>query len=123
MEDDVVPSSPAAFTVAVSMSLPQTATPAAPRGYASAPPKPPWHSVRLAKKVHSRTPAMLAAQHVLMKKLGITGDQPPNSDNVEAYVQAFHRGLTEDQARLIAELFIEHMPLPSIVGEEDGEAS
>lgn len=53
-----------------------------------------------------------------MKKLGLTGDQPPKADDVEAYIQAFRWGLTEEQAKLITKLFLEHTPAPTEVGAD-----
>lgn len=53
---------------------------------------------------------MVAAQNVLLNKLGITTDAPPVPADIEAYVQTFQNGLTEEQARLIDELLMDYVP-------------
>lgn len=52
----------------------------------------------------------MAAQNVLMRKLNITQDAPPEVDEIEAYINTFRRGLTEEQVRLIDELFVDYVP-------------
>lgn len=57
-----------------------------------------------------RTPALVAAQNILMKKLNITGDGPPEAEDVEACIDTFRRGLTEEQVQFIDELFVDYVP-------------
>ena len=76
-------------------------------------------SVRLAKKARQRTPAVVAAQNVLLKKLGFAAEEPPTADDVDRYVQTFRDGLTEEQVKTIDELFVDHVPIdPDSVEEE-----
>lgn len=122
MKTGVVPTSHASFAATVARPTPP-AIGGLPhrRRSTSAPPKPPRRSTRLAKKGHTRTPALLAAQNVLMRKLGITGDHPSTADHIDEYIEAFRQGLSEEQARLIAELFIEHAPSPLDAAEDEPE--
>lgn len=62
-----------------------------------APIQPPRRSQRLAKKIRARTPAIVAAQNVLLRKLGITSNEPPVPEHIDQYLQAFSNGLTEEQ--------------------------
>jgi hypothetical protein len=54
----------------------------------------PRHSSRLAKKAMHRTPTVVAAQNVLMRKLGISGEELEPSD-FEKYLQMFREGLSD----------------------------
>jgi hypothetical protein len=52
-----------------------------------------------------RMPTVAAAQNVLMRKLGVTDDGELQSSDFEKYLQMFREGLTEQQIKLILELF------------------
>jgi hypothetical protein len=66
----------------------------------------PHRSARLAKKALPHTPALVAAQNVLLKKLGLLVDQEITPDNLNWYIQMFKTGLSEEQAHLIIDLFV-----------------
>jgi hypothetical protein len=67
----------------------------------------PWHSARLAKKARSRTPAVAAAQNVLMKKLGISKERQLETVDFERYITIFEKVLIDEQIKLIRDLFME----------------
>lgn len=119
-----IPTSPSGFGEAVAAPVPQAicSTPCRRRARHPAPPRPPRHSTRLAKKARSRTPALVAAQNVLLKKLNITHDAPPEAADIETYIDIFQRGLSEEQARLIGELFVDYVPAAAEQEVKDGAA-
>lgn len=120
MTEGVIPSSPSDLAAAVSRPLPASVCFALTRRRAKlAQPQVQRRSVRLAKKARTRTPAVVAAQNVLMRKLQFTQDAPPTSADIEAYINTFQQGLTEEQARLILELFAVHVPAPMQETVED----
>lgn len=83
--------------------------------------EPPRRSQRLTKKSRRWTPAVVAAQNVLLHKLGITMDEALVADDIDQYAHAFRDGLTEEQANMITELFTEHIPEASEHAEADAE--
>lgn len=89
-----------------------------PCGRRGRPARLPRRSSRLVKKTRNRTPAVLAVQNVLMRKLGITVDAPPEADDFAEYERIFHLGLTPAQVELIKELFHPHA---SVGGETQVE--
>lgn len=112
MQEGHIPSTPAEFDSLVTGQVqpPVCDAPRRRRARIAAPPHSPRRSVRLAMKSRRRTPALLAAQNVLLKKLGLTAEAPPEADDIVAYIHTFQNGHTEDQARLIDELFIDYVP-------------
>lgn len=107
------PSNQDEFRRATSHPLPSMAAPALPpcrRRRIHTLAEPPRRSERLAKKSRRRTPALVAAQNVLLRKLGITVGEAPESTHIDQYIRAFREGLTEEQARMITELFVEYIP-------------
>lgn len=94
-------------------------TPQRRHGRLVTPALPPRCSARLAKKAHNRTPTLLAAQNVLLKKLNITKDAPSEPADIQSYIDTFNRGLTVDEARLIAELFIDFVPIDGTPTSQD----
>jgi hypothetical protein len=56
----------------------------------------PRRSSRLAKKACGHTPAIAAAQNILMKKLGIVGAQQQESSEFEQYLKIFKEVLTAE---------------------------
>lgn len=52
----------------------------------------------------------MAAQNVLLQKLGISVDAPPEANDYNQYVRAFAEGLMEEQVRMIDELFACQIP-------------
>ncbi|OEL37854.1 hypothetical protein BAE44_0001127 [Dichanthelium oligosanthes] len=81
---------------------------------------PPHRSSRLAKKAVCRTPSLIAAQNLLMRKLGLSGDSQLESGDFDRYIQMFKNGLTEEQTKLISELFVCSVPASvGLVGSEE----
>jgi hypothetical protein len=72
----------------------------------------PHHSTRLAKKAGRRMPAVAAAQNVIMWKLGLASNEHIETEDFSAYINLFRDGLSEDQARMIDELFMDKPPSP-----------
>lgn len=85
--------------------------------------QPPRRSIRLAKKSKNRTLALAAAQNVLMRKLGLTTEGPPENEDFCKYIQVFREGLTEQQVQLIQELFYAYVPTAEYQAGEDGQDS
>jgi hypothetical protein len=63
----------------------------------------------VAKKIVHRTTALTTAQNVLMRKLGIFGESQLEASNFERYLKLFNEGLTEEQVKLIKELFMDRL--------------
>jgi hypothetical protein len=80
------------------------------------PPPPPalasQHSARLAKKSCNHTTAIVAAQNVLIRKLGLVLGSQMDTMTFEKYLKLFQEGLSEEQAQMIAELFATQLPVP-----------
>jgi hypothetical protein len=68
----------------------------------------------LAKKACGHTPAVAAAQNMLMKKLGITKAQQLEATDFERYLKLFKEGLSEEQTKVIQDLFKVHDLQPSV---------
>jgi hypothetical protein len=80
----------------------------------------PRHSACLAKKATNRTPAVVAAQSLLVCKLGFLQAQNEiQSTNFDRYIQLFAEGLKEEQAQAIMELFMDHVPPPELAESVD----
>jgi hypothetical protein len=58
-------------------------------------------SVRVAKKVVSRPPAVVVAQNLLMRKLGLTSSSSIETQDFDHYIKVFVDGLTVEQSNLI----------------------
>ncbi|OEL22976.1 hypothetical protein BAE44_0016005, partial [Dichanthelium oligosanthes] len=71
---------------------------------------PPRRSSRLARKAVRRTPALVAAQNLLMRKLRLSGEAQLETANFDRYIQLFQNGLSEDQTKLIGDLFVCSVP-------------
>jgi hypothetical protein len=54
-----------------------------------------FHSTRLAKKAFCRAPVVVAAQNLLMMKLGLSKDEQLEVVDFEKYVHMFEEGLSE----------------------------
>jgi hypothetical protein len=65
----------------------------------------PHRRTRLAKKAASRSPAVVAAQNLLMKRHGLLSDGKVDTVSFDRYIKLFADGLSEQQAELIAGLF------------------
>jgi hypothetical protein len=77
-------------------------------------------SARVAKIAHSRTPAVAAAQNVLMKKLGISSEPQLDAADFERYISIFENGLTDEQIMLIRELFqADDAPLAGALADQE----
>jgi hypothetical protein len=59
------------------------------------------------KKNANRAPAATAAQNVLMRKLGLATSQHVETEDFASYISLFQDGLSEEQARIIDELFVD----------------
>jgi hypothetical protein len=57
-------------------------------------------------------PAVAAAQNIIMRKLGLASSEHIETEDFSAYVNLFHDGFYEDQARMIDELFMDKPPVP-----------
>lgn len=113
MVDGFIPSFPPGFCETLKAPLPPAicSEPRRRQARVTIPPRPPRRSTRLAKKARSCTLALLVVQNVLLKKLNITKDAPPEAADIQAYINKFNQGLTVDEAQLIEELFVDHVPM------------
>jgi hypothetical protein len=80
----------------------------------------PHRSARLAKKALPRTPALVATQNVLLKKLGLLVDLEITPDNLNRYIQMFKTGLSEEQAHLIIDLFVVQGAISLLSKDDEG---
>jgi hypothetical protein len=67
----------------------------------------------LAKKASHRVPTVAVAQNILMKRLGLVAEQHVESDDFNTYINLFRDGLSEEQARIIDDLFMDKPPVPT----------
>ncbi|OEL17370.1 hypothetical protein BAE44_0021611 [Dichanthelium oligosanthes] len=110
------PTSPAAFAQALRKPLGDSILqpplpPRRPRNRAP-PAASPCRSNRLARKALHRTPSLLAAQNILMHKMGLSGHSQLESSDFDRYVKIFKNGLSEEQVKQIRELFSSSVPAP-----------
>jgi hypothetical protein len=75
-------------------------------------------SIHLAKKAATRPLAVVAAQTLLMRKLGISSGPSIETVDFDRYVKAFTGGLTLERANIIDELFMNMVCAPDLVEEE-----
>jgi hypothetical protein len=76
----------------------------------------PPQSARLVKKAANRTPAVFAAKNLLMRKLKLLEVQNKiDSTDLDRYIRLFAEGLSEVQAQMIRELFMDHVSAPLLV--------
>jgi hypothetical protein len=115
MEHGIIPSSPASFTQLVAAPLAGLTLPTPPLWRRPPPVVVPHRSAHLAKKVARRSPAVVVAQNLLMKKLGLLLEGWVDSESFDCYVQMFIDGLTEHQVELIVGDFMPHAPVPDEV--------
>jgi hypothetical protein len=115
MQAGRLPSSPNALCAAISKPLPAAVGAFQPlrRWVRQTSIAPPRRSVRLAKKAGRRVPTVAAAQNVLMKRLGLVAEQHVESDDFNTYINLFRDGLSEEQARIIDDLFMDKPPAPT----------
>jgi hypothetical protein len=76
-------------------------------------------SIRLVKKAMGRPPAVVAAQNLIMQKLGLSNPDMEEVQGFEKYVKILADGLTEEKAHIIDELFMCHVLMSEPVGDED----
>jgi hypothetical protein len=114
MQAGGLPSSPNALCAAVSKPLPAAVGALQPlrRWVRQTSIAPPRRSVRLAKKASHRVPTVAVAQNILMKRLGLVAEQHVESDDFNTYINLFRDGLSEEQARIIDDLFMDKPPMP-----------
>jgi hypothetical protein len=116
--DGMPPDSTAAFTELVTGDLPPTAlqpTPIRHHTHRVVTPVVPRWSARLVKKVVHQTSAVVAAQNLLMRKLGLLQAQNKiESANFDDYIKLFAEGLSESQAQMINDMFMDHVPVPAM---------
>jgi hypothetical protein len=109
-------SSPSSFARLMSTELPASvlATPRQwrPRRTKGASSSLPHYSVRLAKKAASHPPVVMAAQNLLMCKLGLISSSSLEASDFELYINIFMDGFTEEQAEQIDNLLMAQV-LPS----------
>jgi hypothetical protein len=113
MQAGVLPCSPTSFRTVVAKVLPVEASAIHPprrRAVRAATAPPPHRSVRLAKKTERRIPMIATAQNALMKKLGLITGEHVESDEFNQYIKQFRDGLSEDQEKMIDELFMNKVP-------------
>jgi hypothetical protein len=68
------------------------------------------------KKAVNQTPAMVIAQNLLMRKLGLLQNQHQiESADFDHYIKLFAEGLTEEQAQIIRELLMAEVPSPMLI--------
>lgn len=90
MADGVIPSSLLGFATDIASPVPTSLCSTSRRRRAKpVPPRPPGRSTRLSKKARTCTPALVAAQNILLRKLQITNEEPPIAADVEANNNAF----------------------------------
>jgi hypothetical protein len=81
----------------------------------------PRHSKWLTKKAVHRTPAVAAAHNLLICKLDLLPREEMRAEDFDKYTQLFFNGLSEEQAKIISELFMDYTPVPEagelVVGE------
>jgi hypothetical protein len=74
------------------------------------------------KKAAHRTPVIVAAQNLLMRKLGLLSTAEVVPDDLERYSKLFAKGLSEEQVLMIQDLFMHRVPEPkpeeAVVEEE-----
>ncbi|OEL29004.1 hypothetical protein BAE44_0009977 [Dichanthelium oligosanthes] len=118
-----VPTSPSAFAQALGKPLDSPVLPLPPPlrrpRRKTLPAAPPRRSNRLAKKAMRRLPSVTTAQNLLIRKMGLAADDELEPSDFDRYAQIYKDGLTEEQTRLIRELF-SHLG-PSSVQEADTE--
>jgi hypothetical protein len=98
MSIGVIPSSPDEFACAIIYPVWPTTVVSQLHHRRSLTTAAPRRSARLAKKSLRCTPTVVAAQNVLLKKLGLLVNQEITSDNLDHYIQMFEDGLSEEQA-------------------------
>jgi hypothetical protein len=79
--------------------------------------------MRLAKKVMHMTPVITTTQNMLIKKMGCSSPIELKTEDFERYIQVFEEGLSEEQARLIDELFVPHVSAVELQKDDAAEAS
>jgi hypothetical protein len=67
----------------------------------------------LAKKAGRKVPTVAAAQNVLMERLGLVARQHVESDDFNTYINLFRDGMSEEQAHIIDDLFMDKPPAPT----------
>jgi hypothetical protein len=114
---------PTAFAQLVAMSLGKAELASTPRRRRTKPPSSsaPWRNVRLAKKACNRTPAIVAAQNMLIHKLGLASGLQMDTTNFEKYIALFQGGLSEKRAKMVAELIASRLPEPEVHVLEETE--
>jgi hypothetical protein len=123
LQHEIIPEELVAFKQAVAKPLVGTILPTLP------PRRRPRHAVSavvprrssyLAKKVDHRTLAVAAAQNLLMRKLKLLSSFEVAADDLDRYAKLFEEGLSEDQVRMIQDLFMSHVAAleVSVVDEE-----
>jgi hypothetical protein len=69
----------------------------------------------LAKKAINGTPAVAVTQNLLMRKLDLLPREEMRSEDFDKYTQLFLEGLTEEQSKIIGELFMDYVSVPKVV--------
>jgi hypothetical protein len=74
--------------------------------------KVPQHSIWIASKTRNRAHAVVVAQNVLMRKLGVVKGAHVEVADFDYYLWLFKEGLTEEQVQMERELFVCLEPIP-----------
>jgi hypothetical protein len=122
LQDGIIPSSLTSFVQLLSRHLPEPTlqTPPPRRRCQSrvAPVSAPHRSARLAKKAINRPPAVVVAQNLLMHKLGLSAGKEASTEDFDRYIKMFANDLSEEQAKMIGDLFMNYVPPPDSIEDE-----
>jgi hypothetical protein len=124
MQEGVIPTDPDEFKQMVVKPLEATslATPLQRCPWrVSASTASPHRYKRLAKQAVHQTPVIAVAQNLLMRKLGLLPKKEMGPEDFDKYTQLFLDGLTEEQTKIINELFMDYVPTPEPVEAMVGE--
>jgi hypothetical protein len=66
----------------------------------------------VAKKALHRTSPVAGAQNLLMCKLDLLSREEMGLEDFDRYTKLFIDGLTEEQTKIIVELFMDYVPSP-----------
>jgi hypothetical protein len=70
--------------------------------------------VRMTKKACNHTPTIVAAQNVLICKLGLASRPRMDTTVFEKYISLFQECLSEEQVKMVAELIASRLPEPEV---------
>jgi hypothetical protein len=125
MQSGSIPTSPTAFMHVMTKPLQPLALPSSPPRHHSCRlldlTSTPCHCNRIAKKAGQWTPAMGAAQNLLLKKIGLSQGSQVAMIDFESYLNMLKDGLTEAWVGMIRDLFVIQTSTPNLPGPRDLE--